>query len=86
VAKGKFDALRMDDAIPLLIPLSMVAFAGSSPGEAFLMWMWVTATSSLFFHVIAFNGAHHHPEIFHEGDAPRYFLFRVLACIDGQSK
>lgn len=82
VAKGKFDALRMDDAIPLLIPLSMVAFAGSSPGEAFLMWMWVTATSSLFFHVIAFNGAHHHPEIFHEGDAPRQDSDWGLAQLD----
>jgi hypothetical protein len=86
VAKGKIDALRMDDAIPLVIPLSMLAFAGASRGDAFFMWMWVTASSSLFFHVIAFNGAHHHPEIFHEGDAPRYCLFRLLACIDGLSE
>jgi hypothetical protein len=61
----------------------MVGFAGASLGDAFRMWLWVTATSSLFFHIIAFNGAHHHPEIFHEGDAPRYCLFRLIACTVG---
>ena len=86
VAKGNIDSLRLDDAIPLVIPLSMVGFAGASLGDAFRMWLWVTATSSLFFHIIAFNGAHHHPEIFHEGDAPRYCLFRLIACTDGLNK
>ena len=86
VAKGNIDSLRLDDAIPLVIPLSMVGFAGASLGDAFRMWLWVTATSSLFFHIIAFNGAHHHPEIFHEGDAPRYCLFRLTACNDGMKK
>jgi len=71
VAKGKFDSLRADDTIPLVIPVSMITFGGMGPEDAFWMWMWVTTTSSLFFHIIAFNGAHHHPEIFHEGDAPR---------------
>lgn len=83
VAKGKIDSLRLDDAIPLVIPVSMMTFAGVSPGDAFWMWMWVTITSSLFFHIIAFNGAHHHPEIFHEGDAPRYsvFLYHILFSV-----
>jgi hypothetical protein len=72
MAKGKSDCVRIDDAIPLLIPTSMIVFAGVSAGNAFCMWMWVTTASSLFFHIIAFNGAHHHPEIFHEGDAIRY--------------
>jgi hypothetical protein len=71
----------MDDAIPLVIPTSMMVFAGVSAGNAFWMWMWVTTSSSLFFHIIAFNGAHHHPEIFHEGDAPRYSSL-TFVCID----
>jgi hypothetical protein len=78
VAKGKIDSLRLDDSIPLVIPVSMMAFAGVSAVDAFWMWMWITVTSSLFFHIIAFNGAHHHPEIFHEGDAPRYSEFLYL--------
>ena len=86
VAKCNFDSVRLDDAIPLVIPLSMVALAGASLRDAIWMWLWVTAASSLFFHIIAFNGAHHHPEIFHEGDAPRYCLFRLTACVDGLSK
>ena len=86
VAKGNIDSLRLDDAIPLVIPLSMVGFAGVSLGDAFRMWLWVTATSSLFFHIIAFNGAHHHPEIFHEGDTPRYCFFKLITCSYGLSK
>lgn len=82
VAKGKSHYLHMDDAIPLLIPASMMVFAGVSPGNAFWMWMWVTTASSLFFHIIAFNGAHHHPEIFHEGDAARVDRDWGLAQLD----
>ncbi|XP_069678874.1 cytochrome b5-related protein-like isoform X2 [Periplaneta americana] len=82
VVKGNIGNLHMDDAVPLVIPFSMMVCAGVGAADAFWMWMWITVTSSLFFHIIAFNGAHHHPEIFHEGDAPRADRDWGLAQLD----
>ncbi|KAJ9595349.1 hypothetical protein L9F63_027269, partial [Diploptera punctata] len=68
--KGNFNNVHWDDLIPLVLPACMAMFTDVTWQEVIWMWMWITVASSLVFHIIAFNGAHHHPDIFHEGDAP----------------
>lgn len=63
-------ALRPEDFLPALYPAVML-LAGASVGQALLMWLYLWLAHSLFFHFIAFTVAHHHPDIFHDGDAPR---------------
>lgn len=65
--------LRPEDCLPLLYLAAMLA-AGASPLQAVAMWLYVCVAHSFFFHCIAFTAAHHHPDIFHDGDAPRYSL------------
>ena len=37
-------------------------------------WLMVILLSSFIFHLIGFNAAHHHPDIFHDGDIYRWLL------------
>ncbi|KAJ9600591.1 hypothetical protein L9F63_026270 [Diploptera punctata] len=71
VCKGYINSLTKEDLIPLIIPGSMLLFSNCGLKVALLMWIWVIMTSGFFFGAISLNGAHHHPEIFHDGDAPR---------------
>ncbi|KAJ4433720.1 hypothetical protein ANN_16031, partial [Periplaneta americana] len=57
--------------IPFAPLLVMYIFSGSSFTETFIMWSWILIVSSFSFVFIGLNAAHHHPEIFHDGDAPR---------------
>ncbi|XP_069700190.1 cytochrome b5-related protein-like [Periplaneta americana] len=57
--------------IPFAPLLVMYIFSGSSFIETFIMWSWILIVSSFSFVFIGLNAAHHHPEIFHDGDAPR---------------
>lgn len=36
------------------------------------MWTFILLVGSLQFGFVGLNAAHHHPEIYHEGDAARY--------------
>lgn len=71
VRKGYMDSLRKEDAISLVIPGLMLLFSGCNFASAVCMWLWIILVSSFFFGTISLNGAHHHPDIFHDGDAPR---------------
>lgn len=62
--------LRPEDLLPLLY-LAAMLLAGAPVGTAVLMWMYLCVAHSFFFHCIGFTAAHHHPDIFHDGDAPR---------------
>lgn len=63
--------MRVEDLLPLLFLTAMVILGGSSVLSATFMWIYVLVAHSFFFHYLGFTGAHHHPEIFHDGDAPR---------------
>ncbi|XP_024085522.1 cytochrome b5-related protein-like [Cimex lectularius] len=49
----------------------MVVLGGVSLWKAFLWWNVILLLASFFFGVIGLNAAHHHPELFHDGDEPR---------------
>lgn len=67
----KKNYFNMIDAIPFAIPLAMYIFSGASLFKVIGMWILIVLLGSFIFSVIGFNAAHHHPDIFHEGDTPR---------------
>jgi hypothetical protein len=71
ILSGNKKALRLDITIPFIPLLLMYALSGKIFWDAFCMWIWVVGVTSFIFGFLGFNGAHHHPDIFHDGDAPR---------------
>ncbi|KAF2890323.1 hypothetical protein ILUMI_15850, partial [Ignelater luminosus] len=57
--------------LPLVIPLLMFIFTSHPLHWIFVMYIWILICGSFFFGVIGLNAAHHHPDIFHDGDTPR---------------
>lgn len=69
------------DAVPLVLPLTMSLFAPSAL-DALRLWLCVLAISSTLFHFVGLTAAHHHPEIFHDGDVCRQELDWGLMELD----
>ncbi|KAK6621298.1 hypothetical protein RUM43_011604 [Polyplax serrata] len=58
-----------EELVGFSFPLFIYIFNGAvSPWEIFLTWNVVVATASFVFTFIGFTAAHHHPEIYHDGD------------------
>ena len=68
------DGIR--ELIPLTIPASML-LSGVPIIQALIWWNIIIICGSFIFGFIGLNAAHHHPQIFHDGDKPR-FLFIYL--------
>ncbi|KAJ1519750.1 hypothetical protein ONE63_005006 [Megalurothrips usitatus] len=68
---NRLKKFRPEDALPLLYLLAMVLVGGAPLTQAVPMWLYMWAAHSFFFHYLGLTGAHHHPDIFHDGDAPR---------------
>ncbi|KAJ8923277.1 hypothetical protein NQ315_001834 [Exocentrus adspersus] len=67
--KGK--NLRITDLTSFLLPLAMYLFGGRSFWDAFWMWNYILVCGALHFGFVGLHAAHHHPDIFHDGDVPR---------------
>ncbi|XP_044252380.1 cytochrome b5-related protein-like [Tribolium madens] len=71
--------------LPFSVMVAMVVFSGEliSP---FLMFWWIQITGSLHFGAVGVNAAHHHPDIFHDGDIPRpekdWGIYQMDAVMD----
>ncbi|KAF2892875.1 hypothetical protein ILUMI_13292 [Ignelater luminosus] len=63
--------LHWSEIIPFTLPLSMYLVSGQPLLLTIGMWLFIVTFGSLWFGVVGFNAAHHAPEIFHDGDAPR---------------
>ncbi|XP_039293035.1 cytochrome b5-related protein [Nilaparvata lugens] len=63
--------VEWQDAIGLATPTIMYLFSGASLLQCVGMWSFIMLFSSVMFATLGFNAAHHHPDIFHEGDKPR---------------
>lgn len=55
--------------IPAAIPISMYLFGNADVSVVLKIWILIIWTASSAWGWIAINGAHHHPDIQHEGDA-----------------
>lgn len=57
------------------LPFTVLAGMYITNEESFvnclLMFMWIIVIGSICFGWIGLNAAHHHPDIFHDGDATR---------------
>ncbi|XP_015512971.1 cytochrome b5-related protein [Neodiprion lecontei] len=68
------------DAVPFLIPAAMCVVA--PPAVALWTWMKVIAVASFHFTAVGVSAAHHHPDIFHDGDVHREDMDWGLAELD----
>nr|CAD7423343.1 unnamed protein product [Timema monikensis] len=68
---GYLDNVRKTDIIPLILPSLMYFLSGSGLLQTLVTWSWILVTGSFFFGLIGINGAHHHPDVFMDGDTPR---------------
>ncbi|KAK9887943.1 hypothetical protein WA026_000243 [Henosepilachna vigintioctopunctata] len=57
--------------LPFVIPIFSYVTTDRSFSQCMLMFLFITLSSSLHFGFVGFNAAHHHPDIFHDGDTIR---------------
>ncbi|KAB0794189.1 hypothetical protein PPYR_13809 [Photinus pyralis] len=87
VIQGK-DGFSMARILPLLPPFAIYMLTGTSPVRIIVMCLWILLVGSFSFGVVGINAAHHHPDIFHDGDTPRakddmdWGVFQVDAVMD----
>ncbi|KAK3923005.1 Cytochrome b5-related protein [Frankliniella fusca] len=68
--RHRVSRIRLEDFLPLLY-LAVMVLCGAPFLTALAMWLFLWVVHSLIFHFIGLTAAHHHPDIFHDGDAPR---------------
>ncbi|EFA08576.2 cytochrome b5-related protein [Tribolium castaneum] len=71
IAKGDTHLIQWYDFVPYTLPLAMYLISGQSIFATLWMWTVIVAIGSFHFSAVGLNAAHHHPDIFHDGDAPR---------------
>nr|AEE62418.1 unknown [Dendroctonus ponderosae] len=68
---GRTNHIKKTDLVAFTLPVFMYLFSGQSMLNTFLMWNFVIAIGSTHLFFVGLHAAHHHPEIFHDGDQPR---------------
>ncbi|KAG5882187.1 hypothetical protein JTB14_016455 [Gonioctena quinquepunctata] len=63
--------LRLTDLSSFILPAFMYAFGGQSFLATMGMWTAIISVGSIHFAFVGLHAAHHHPDIFHDGDTPR---------------
>ncbi|KAK9295041.1 hypothetical protein QLX08_010521 [Tetragonisca angustula] len=66
----EYKKFEFRDFVPFLLPISMSFFAPSIL-VAVKLWLLIILTGSFLFFMVGVNAAHHHPDIFHDGDIYR---------------
>nr|CAH7757886.1 unnamed protein product [Callosobruchus chinensis] len=75
--KSIIQILQLRERLPLsvILPFTVLAAMLISTSESLTfcttMFAWIITMSSISFGMIGVNAAHHHPDIFHDGDTPR---------------
>ncbi|XP_077295248.1 cytochrome b5-related protein-like [Arctopsyche grandis] len=62
---------EMEDLVPFSLPIAMILFGNCDLLETLKLWALIWHLESFLFHFIGVNAAHHHPDIFHDGDDPK---------------
>nr|BAN20361.1 conserved hypothetical protein [Riptortus pedestris] len=70
ISRLMVDPDGLKELIPLVIPLSMI-LCNVPVITAVIWWVLIIFMASFMFSLVGLNAAHHHPEIFHDGDEPR---------------
>lgn len=69
--QGRRNHIKKTDFIAFLLPLFMYIFSGQSFWQTFIMYNFIICVGSTHLFFVGLHAAHHHPEIFHDGDKPR---------------
>lgn len=72
---------ELRDAVPFFLPV-LISFFTPNFFTAVKLWLLILMVASFIFSSIGFNAAHHHPDIFHDGDIYR-FVYIEIFCILG---
>lgn len=70
----KESKISLSDLIPFTLPVAMYLLGdGSNVGVYVVikMWLIIVCLSSFMFALTGLNAGHHHPDVFHDGDAIR---------------
>ncbi|KAJ8929856.1 hypothetical protein NQ314_017461 [Rhamnusium bicolor] len=65
------EGFTWDILLPFSVPALMFFITRESALFCAIMFLWIIITSSIQFGLVGLNAAHHHPDIFHDGDASR---------------
>ncbi|XP_066140665.1 cytochrome b5-related protein [Euwallacea fornicatus] len=74
--------------LPLTVPLLSWMVTGQTLWVCLQIFAWVIVVGSTHFGIVGLNAAHHHPDIFHDGDAVRanhemdWGVFQMDAVMD----
>lgn len=71
IQRAAAKSLSPPDILCLVIPTLMYFCSNQGILNVLYMWAIHVLSGSFLFVLIGLNAAHHHPEIFHQGDAPR---------------
>lgn len=68
---------NLPEMLPFTVPMVMYVFGDATAGLwcVIRIWLAIVCCSSFLFGWTAINAGHHHPEVFHDGDALRYVSF-----------
>ena len=67
----QYGHLEIRDIIPFILP-TLMSFVAPSIFDALKIWLILILLSSFGFGLVGINAAHHHPDIFHDGDIYRF--------------
>lgn len=67
----------LDEFVAFLVPISMFFFGNWNLMVVLKMWLFILLVSNFYFLLIGLNATHHHPDIYHEGDAIRFVTVHI---------
>lgn len=76
---GRTQQMGYSDLLPLTLPLVMYIFSGGSVISTLGMWLLIETIGSFTFSFLGYTTGHFHPNIFMDGDTPRYYHKRYSA-------
>lgn len=65
------DSLEFVQFLPFTVLIAMYMLTGESLINCSIMFAWIITIGSIAFGCIGVNAGHHHPKVFHDGDATR---------------
>lgn len=72
ICKGNMRHAQPAEWVGFLLPLAMYLFSGQSLWWTLVIWNYIILIGSTHFFFVGLHAAHHHPDIFHDGDTPRH--------------
>lgn len=68
------EKIRFEVFLPYTVPILAHIVTQQSISLCAMFFFWTILTGGLYFSFVGVNAAHHHPDIFHDGDASRYIF------------